>query len=253
LADYVAVVTGGGRGIGKQIALAYAREGATVIATAAQNEQDLHACKEEAAGLSGRVEPLVADVTAQSDVDRLVEFTLDQGGRVDVLVNNAARGMRFVSEDFMTDPPRFWDADPDAWRLVTDTNINGVFLVTKAIVPLMLKRRSGSIINVTINSQTMVRAGFSPYGPSKAALEAMSHVWARELEGSGVRVNLLLPGGATDTGMVPDTARGQVQAGLLDPEIVAAPAIYLASSNAHDERVTATEFVPPDSASGQAP
>jgi NAD(P)-dependent dehydrogenase (short-subunit alcohol dehydrogenase family) len=250
LAGYVAVVTGAGRGIGKQIALAYAREGATVIATAARGQHELDACKQQAATLSGRIEPLVADVTVQSDLDRLVDFALDKGGQIDILVNNAARGMRFVSEDFMTKPARFWDADPDAWRLVTDTNINGVFLVTKAIVPLMLKRRSGSIINLTINPETMVREGFSPYGPSKAALEAMTHAWARELEGSGVRINLLLPGGATDTGMIPDTARDKVQSGLLDPEIVVPAAIYLATSSAHDERVTAATFVlPPDAGS----
>ena len=91
-----------------------------------------------------------------------------------MLVNNAARGMRFVNQRFMTDPQPFWEADPEAWRLVIETNIVGVFLMSRAVVPHMLAAGRGSIINVTINHATMVRRGFSPYGPSKAALEAMT-------------------------------------------------------------------------------
>ena len=103
-----------------------------------------------------------------------------------MLVNNAARGMRFVNDRFMTDPRPFWEADPVAWSMVIETNIVGVFLMSRAVVPHMLAAGRGSIINVTVNQATMMRRGFSPYGPSKAALEAMTRVWAAELEGSGV-------------------------------------------------------------------
>jgi NAD(P)-dependent dehydrogenase (short-subunit alcohol dehydrogenase family) len=94
-----------------------------------------------------------------------------------------------------------------------------------------------------VNQSTMVRRGFSPYGPSKAALEAMTQVWAAELEGTGVVINLLLPGGATDTGMVPDTVPEGVH--LLSPDIVVAPALHLAVADASGQRIVASEWEQP--------
>jgi 3-oxoacyl-[acyl-carrier protein] reductase len=182
-------------------------------------------------------------VTSQADVDRLVDSALAMNGRIDVLVNNAARGMRFVNERFMTDPAPFWEADPEAWRLVMETNIVGVFLMSRAVVPHMLAAGHGSIINVTVNHETMVRRGFSPYGPSKAALEAMTQVWAQELEGTGVHINLLAPGGATATGMVPDGAPAELK--LLSPEIVVAPALHLALAQTSGQRILGTEWEGP--------
>ena len=87
--------------------------------------------------------------------------------------------------------------------MVIDTNVSGVFLLTRAVVLQMLKRGWGRIINISINRETMERKGFTPYGPSKAALESMSTIWAQELAGTGITLNMLLPGGATNTGMIP--------------------------------------------------
>jgi 3-oxoacyl-[acyl-carrier protein] reductase len=184
-----------------------------------------------------------ADVTVQADIDRLVQRALDVRGRIDVLVNNAARGMRFVNERFMTDPRPFWEADPVSWRMVIETNIVGVFLMSRAVVPHMLAAGRGSIINVTINEATMTRRGFSPYGPSKAALEAMTRVWEAELEDSGVALNMLAPGGATATGMVPDDVPQGAE--LLDPEIVVPAALHLALTQTSGERILATEWTDP--------
>jgi 3-oxoacyl-[acyl-carrier protein] reductase len=169
-----------------------------------------------------------------------VQRALDVRGRIDVLVNNAARGMRFVNERFMTDPEPFWEADPMAWRMVIETNIVGVFLMSRAVVPHMLAAGRGSIINVTVNEATMTRRGFSPYGPSKAALEAMTRVWEAELEGTGVALNLLAPGGATATGMVPDDVPQSVE--LLDPDIIVPPALHLALAQSSGARILATEW-----------
>jgi NAD(P)-dependent dehydrogenase (short-subunit alcohol dehydrogenase family) len=233
----VALVTGGGRGIGRAVALGYAREGAHVIITAARNPHEAERTAEESRHLPGSVTAVVADVTSDADIERLAAKVPTP----DVLVNNAARGMRFVNERFMTDPRPFWETDPRAWRLVMDTNINGVFLMTRAFAPLMIERGSGSIINVTVNETTMTRKGFSPYGPSKAAVEAMTKVWAAELEGTGVVVNLLLPGGATNTGMVPPHAL-PANATLLEPEIVVPGAIRLALARTSGQRIVGTEF-----------
>ena len=240
LRDRVAIVTGGGRGIGRAIALGYAAAGADVVIGVARSPAEAEDVVAAADTLPGSIQAVQADVTNQADVDRLVSSALAINGRIDVLVNNAARGMRFLNERFMTDPAPFWKADPDAWRLVMETNIVGVFLMSRAVVPHMLAARRGSIINVTVNHETMVRRGFSPYGPSKAALEAMTQVWAQELEGTGVHINLLAPGGATATGMVPEDAPAELR--LLSPEIVVAPALQLAVAANSGQRILGTEW-----------
>ncbi len=153
----VAIVTGGGRGIGRAIALAYASAGADVAISAARNVEEAERVAAESEHLRGSVHAVRADVTVEDDVKRLLDATLALRGRIDVLVNNAARGMRFVNERFMTEPQPFWEAAPDPWRLVIETNIVGVFLVSRAVVPHMLAAGHGSIINVTINRATMVR------------------------------------------------------------------------------------------------
>jgi NAD(P)-dependent dehydrogenase (short-subunit alcohol dehydrogenase family) len=233
----VALVTGGGRGIGRAIALGYAREGAHVIITAARHPDEAERTAADARDLPGTITAATADVASGADVDLLAA----QLPTPDILVNNAARGMRFVNERFMTDPQPFWEIDPGAWRLVMDTNINGVFLMTRAFAPRMVERRSGSIINVTVSETTMTRKGFSPYGPSKAAVEAMTKVWAGDLEGTGVVINLLLPGGATDTGMVPPQAL-PANITLLDPQVVVPGAIHLALTRTSGQRIVGTEF-----------
>lgn len=208
--------------------------------SAARNVGEAEEVAALGSSIPGSIHAVHADVSDAGDVDRLVEHALGLRGRIDVLVNNAARGMRFVNERFMTDPQPFWKADPEAWRLVIETNMLGVFLMSRAVVPHMLAAGRGRIVNVTINQSTMVRRGFSPYGPSKAALEAMTQVWAAELEGSGVHINLLLPGGATATGMVPDTVPEGLE--LLDPQIVVPAAVHLATAQRSGERVIATEW-----------
>ena len=242
LSGQVAIVTGGGRGNGRAIAFAYAGAGADVVISAARNLDEAERVAGESAELAGTVRAVQADVTVEEDVRRLVDGALERRGRIDVLVNNAARGMKFVNERFMTDPQPFWEAAPDAWRLVIETNILGVFLVSRAVVPHMLAAGRGSIVNVTINHGTMTRRGFSPYGPSKAALEAMTQVWAAELEGTGVTINMLAPGGATATGMIPEDAPPDIE--LLDPEIVVPAALALARAERSGQRLLGTEFTP---------
>ena len=113
----------------------------------------------------------------------------------------------------------------------------------------MLAEGSGSIVNVGMNYATMKRRGFSPYGPSKAALESESTIRAEDLRGTGVRVNVLLPGGATETGMIPAGFPEGARQGLLRPEVVAGPAVYLASDGSRGltgHRIIATEWSPED-------
>jgi 3-oxoacyl-[acyl-carrier protein] reductase len=118
--------------------------------------------------------------------------------------------MKYVSEHFLTAPTRFWEVRPDVYRMVIDTNVNGPFLMARAAVAPMLRAGWGRIVNVSMSRETMRRAGFSPYGPSKAALESETVIWAQDLAGTGVTVNAILPGGATATGHGP---RGRLRAG----------------------------------------
>jgi 3-oxoacyl-[acyl-carrier protein] reductase len=236
LAGRVAIVTGGGRGLGRAMTLGLARACATVIATAARGLDELDAVAAEGAG---RVMPMLADVTDPGDCARVVTAALGQG-RLDILVNNAGRGMRFISERFMTEPTKFWTVTPETWRMVIDTNVNGPFLMARAAAPAMIAAGWGRIINISMNHATMRRAGFSPYGPSKAALESETAIWAQDLAGTGVTVNALLPGGATLTGMIPGDTDPAVKARLLDPAIIVAPLLWLASPAA--DGVTGLRF-----------
>jgi NAD(P)-dependent dehydrogenase (short-subunit alcohol dehydrogenase family) len=239
----VAIITGGGRGLGAAMTLGLARAGYRVVATAARERKEIEAIATKAE--HGRILPLVADVTREEDCERVVEAALARFSGLDVLVNNAGRGMKFIKDTFMTEPTRFWEADPTAWRLVIDTNVNGPFLMARAAARPMLQSGWGRIINISMNYQTMQRAGFSPYGPSKAALESETVIWAQDLAGTGVTVNALLPGGATLTGMIPPGVPESLKASFLAPEIMVPPLLWLASEASDGisgRRFVATEW-----------
>jgi NAD(P)-dependent dehydrogenase (short-subunit alcohol dehydrogenase family) len=230
----VAIVTGGGRGIGHAMTLGLARAGASVVISAARQTDEVRTVADDINAELGarRVLALQADVTQEADCRRLVDEAIATFGGLHILVNNAGRGMKYVSPTFLTEPTRFWEVDSDTWRTIVDTNVNGPFLMAKAAVPHMLRQRWGRVINITMNHDTMRRAGFSPYGPSKAALESETVIWAQDLLGTGVTVNGLLPGGATDTGMIPDSIPEAVRRQLLRPEVMVEPLLWLASEAA---------------------
>jgi NAD(P)-dependent dehydrogenase (short-subunit alcohol dehydrogenase family) len=237
LSGKTAIVTGAGRGLGRSMALGLARAGANVVLTAARNRREIDQVAEVAAKnpSAGKFLPLLADVSNEEDCARVVSETVREFGGLHILVNNAGRGMRFVSEKFFDTPTKFWEVDPSVWKMIIDTNVNGPFLMSRAAVPHMLKQRWGRIVNISMNHETMRRAGFSPYGPSKAALESETIIWAQDLAGTGITVNALLPGGATDTGMVPADIAPQLRQKLIHPDIMIPPLLWLVSEAASAE------------------
>ena len=233
------LVTGGTSGLGRAMASALAAAGATVALTG-RSATRAAAVAAELPGASG----LQLDVRDESSVARAVDQAWSRLGGIDMLVNNAGIGMRTVNPRFITHPQGFWEVTADGFRAVIETNLTGYFLVAREVTPRMLAAGSGRIVNISVNYSTMHRAGFVPYGPSRAGSEALSRIMAADLRDSGITVNLLLPGGGTVTGMLPP---GAVREGhrFLDPAVMGPPIVWLASDEAagvHDERIIAAEF-----------
>jgi NAD(P)-dependent dehydrogenase (short-subunit alcohol dehydrogenase family) len=231
----VALVTGGSRGIGREIAMTLVEAGARVAvvgltdsAALAKTVQDAKA----AAG-DGRLIPIVADLRRDADCQRIAAETIKAFGTVHVLFNNAGLGLQVINDYSKKTRTMFWETDVEAWNALVDTNVHGVFLMARAVAPTMIAQKFGKIINVSTNRHTMLRLGGSSYGGAKSFVETASRVWASELEGTGVTVNVLLPGGPIDTGIrsggpVPDNKFWPVA-------IMRAPTLWLASdqSNGH--------------------
>lgn len=221
----VAIVTGAASniGLGHAMTLALVRAGARV----AMMDVDREALAKSAADarrLAGpsAVLPIVADVTKAEDAERAVQRTIAELSGLHILVNNAGINPRI-------DPGPsglvFSNIRPETWMSTIDVNVNGPFLMARAAVGRMGAQGWGRIIGVTTSLDTMIRG--APYGPSKAAHEALVAVIAREVAGTGVTANVLIPGAAANTNMIPpDRDRSE----LLAPQVMQAPAVWLASA-----------------------
>jgi gluconate 5-dehydrogenase len=223
------------------MAEALAAAGARVAVTSRSRSSAEAAAEQLGPGAVG----LQLDVRDEASVRECVDEVFERLGGADALVNNAGIGMRTINPRFLTDSQPFWEVSPGGFRDVMETKVAGVFLVSREVVPRMLAAGAGRIVNISMNTQTMTRRGFVPYGPAGAGVEALSRVMAADLAGTPVTVNVLLPGGATATGMVPDDASAETRARLLEPSIMGPPIVWLASAAAdgvHDQRVVATEF-----------
>src|SRR3954453_8622332 len=222
------LVTGATSGLGAPMAAALAQAGARGMVTG----RDQARAEETAKELGPSVVPCQLDVRDERSVAACIARAHAAWGGVDMLVNTAGIGMRTVNPRFMSEPQPFWEVTPAGFRDVVDTKVVGCFLMAREVVPLMLREGGGRIVNISMNEQTMVRAGFVPYGPAGAGVEALSRVMAADLAGTSVRVNILLPGGGTATGMIPDELREDARSRLLDPAIMGPPIVWLASREA---------------------
>lgn len=235
------LLTGGTSGLGLAMAGALAGAGARVALTSRSAERAAAA----AGQLPGAI-GIAADAGDEVSVGRAVEQAWSRLGGIDLLVNNAGLGMKTVNPRFLIEPMGFWEVPVSGFRAVIDANLTGYFLMAREVTPRMLGAGSGRIVNVSMIHATMNRRGFVPYGPSRAGAEALSRIMAADLRGTPVTVNLLLPGGATATGMLP-LAPGDRPAGLsvLEPAVMGPPIVWLASPLAdgvHDERIVAASF-----------
>ena len=221
----IALVTGAAGGIGRHLSRAFVEAGMRVALCDTSGEGVLRLQDELGAD---RTISLPTDVSDPASCSDSVNRTIARFGRLDVLVNNAAVGMSTVRADHMRRVVQIEDISPELWARFMAVNLSGPFYMARAAVPGMRARSFGRIINVTTSYFTMLNPGFSPYGPAKSGLEAWSTSLAGELRGSGITVNVVVPGGPTDTPMVPDDGSME-RSQLIRPEKMAPPMLHLAS------------------------
>ena len=183
LTGRVAIVTGGGRGIGRAIALGLAGAGAAVV-VAARSGQESEDVAREIRDKGGKALAIVTDLTVHEQLENLVQKTLEAfGGRIDILVNNAARS-------FLRG---LLDLREDGWDKVFDTNVKAVWLLSRLVARKMMEQKCGQIINITTVGAEKAELGMAAYGCSKAALKMLTRCMAREWAAFGIRVNAVGP------------------------------------------------------------
>jgi gluconate 5-dehydrogenase len=237
-------VTGATSGLGAAMADALLDAGASVaFASRPTPRLDQAVAQRRAQGLAAVAVPM--DVRDPLAVQVGAEQAAGLLGGVDLVVNNAGIGMRTVNPRFLEQPMAFFEVSPEGFSDVVATDLTGYFLVARAFAPLFVEQRRGRFVNVSMNHETMHRRGFVPYGPARAGAEALSAIMVEDLRPYGVTVNILLPGGATATGMVPATVPEEARKSLLHPDVMRAPAVFLASAEAEGltgERIVAKDF-----------
>lgn len=181
----------------------------------------------------------VVDVTSPADAAQAVARTIAELGGLHVLVNNAGIAPRAMLLGGDT-RNNFWEVPAAEWDRVMAVNAGGPFYMARAAVPHFLAQGWGRIIGVTTSMNTMYNPGGTPYGPSKAAHEALIAMAARELEGTGITVNTLVPGGMSNTNLIPGDAAHRRDA-MIQPEVMQAPIVWLASDAS--DGVTGRRFI----------
>ena len=239
-----ALVTGGSSGLGFEMSKALLQAGATVVAAARAGER-LDRARAALTKL-GDAHAAAMDVREAFSVEAAAEWFRGRFSRLDMLVNDAGIGNNAPGMEALPPDHAFWDIPAESVRAVLETNLLGFFLVSRSFVPLMA--RGGSLVYVSTSDETMTRPGQLPYGPSKAGAEAMAAIMARELKPRGIRVNVICPGGFTDTAMAPPGAKERMLAAglpVLPPTVLNETILYLASPAAADltgEKLVGRDF-----------
>lgn len=228
----VALITGASQGLGKALALAYAKEGASLVLNS-RSEESLRPVAEESESSGAEVLAVAADVSRSEDVEKLVGAAVERFGRIDVLVNNAGiLGPRVAIEEY----------PEEEWRKVIDANLTGPYLVSKSVIPYMPE--GGSIINLVSGVSIEGRAEWGAYSVSKFGMEGLTQILAAESEERGIRVNAVDPGGMR-TDMRAAAYPGEDPMTRVTPEENTEVFLYLASDESRGvtgERFKAQEF-----------
>jgi 3-oxoacyl-[acyl-carrier protein] reductase len=228
----VALITGGARGLGREMAIGFAAAGAAGVAiTAAPGsdenkniiEQELNDTVAAIEAAGGKGIALYGDVADENDCQRVVAETLAAFGSLQILVNNAGKAGRYAHGG--DGSLKLHELDPKGLRELVETNVLGPFLMGWAAAKPLLDAGWGRIINISKRTDSMHRNALTPYGPSKAAIEAMTIAWAEAMIDTGVTVNTLSPGGLVNSKF----AYGDIRGKGLDPAVITPMAVWLAS------------------------
>ncbi len=244
LKGFTALVTGASSGLGFEMARTLLRAGATVVIAARAGER-LESARASLAA-EGDAHAVAMDVREEGSVEAAAGWFRARFSRLDMLVNDAGIGNNAPGMEALAPEHAFWDIPVKAVRAVLETNLLGFFLVSRSFVPLM--DRGGSLVYVSTSDATMTRPGQLPYGPSKAGAEAMAAILAQELRPRGIRVNVICPGGFTDTNMAPPGLTEQMRAAglpVLPPTVLNEVILYLASHPALEltgEKIVGKDF-----------
>lgn len=220
-----AVVTGAASGLGAAMTATLIESGAGVLAVDV-NEEKLAGFARQLD--SDRLATVVTDIRKSEGCAAIIARAIEQFGAIHALINNAGIGQSSIREDYYVNRLRFWDVPDERWQAIMNTNAMAPFMLAKAVVPHLIEQGWGRIVNVTTSLDTMIRPGWTPYGPSKAALEACSAIWAGDLADTGVTVNVLVPGGPANTGIVP-SASSPDRGAMIQPDVMQAPIRWLLS------------------------
>jgi NAD(P)-dependent dehydrogenase (short-subunit alcohol dehydrogenase family) len=239
----VVLLTGAAGGIGRAITAALLAEGHAVVAV----DRDAAALDDLARShkdVRDHLHPIVADLTTEFGCRHAVDAAASRFGRLEAVINNAGIGPSSLRPDAEVRLPSIEELNAEVWDRFFAINVRAPMLVTRAALAHMKARGFGRIVNNTTSYRTMLRV--LPYGATKAALESMSAIWAAELAGTGITVNVLVPGGPTDTPFIADEA-GWPRDQMLKPGIMGPPACWLVSDASGDftgQRITAARYDP---------
>lgn len=235
-------MTGAAGGIGRAVTAALLTDGHRVAAV----DRDAEALDRFAAShhAAGRLHPIVADLGRESSCQESVGAAVERFGRVEAVINNAGIGISSLRPDAELNHPAIEELTSEIWDRFFAVNVRAAMLTVRAAMPHMKAAGWGRIVSNTTSFLTMLR--ILPYGATKAALESMSAIWAKELAGTGITVNVLIPGGPTDTAFIADGA-GIPRERMLKPAIMGPPASWLISDASHamtGQRIIAARWDP---------
>jgi 3-oxoacyl-[acyl-carrier protein] reductase len=197
----VVLMTGADRGLGRAMSLALAEKGARVV-LASPAIDGLKKVAAEIADIAGpgRALAVKTDITDLASCENCLNAAIAEFGALHVLINNARRLRRDPGKPEQAGHPLFWETDPQLYRETVEVNVTGTFFMTRTVARYFVEKRYGKIINLSTSVRNFYSKRQSPYGVTKAAIDASTYIWAQDLMDKGVTVNTLLPGGACDNG-----------------------------------------------------
>ncbi len=237
----VVLLTGAAGGIGWAMTDALLAAGHSVAA-ADRDQAALDRLTAQHGAAKDRLYPIVADLSSEAGCQSAVAAARARFGAIAAVINNAGIGMSSIRPDAEVRAPGIEELTPAIWDRFMAIFVRAPVMLVRAALPDMKRAGFGRVVNNTTSYMTMLRV--LPYGAAKAALESMSAVWAKQLDGSGITVNVLVPGGPTDTALIADEA-GWPRDKMLRPAIMGAPTAWLISDEAKDfsgRRITAARW-----------